>query len=1395
MDKNPQNKLSETEGHKPFLLVEEGDGGSTIDFFADTRSARDRSAAQGAPQSEYQGLGSKQHQRSSPSARAKVIESQTTEKSGVASAPESNKEKTVNITSGEQLRAMAARLIRICNGSFQPSEITSQICRFIDDAKQYKYSISDPLLDLTFKGMYGEHHEAIARAIVLYQDLFLTYSGFNNYLFIIPSFYRLLIGSRSNWGTISSLELMKKDLMACMSIDVIIKLYKQHRTPFNILGILDNLQDQNQWWLHIPINIVGYNSCLQSEGLIELYYKSMELSYKLFSQSLTIGIHNPRQAQVIALNQLTPELIFEHFMDNDEFTGLYPVPEDILEDIKTDPFNNTLKFLIATSSTVKFDQLNLKYSGPIFQEVPHPQEEDGRRGSAAIEESNVTQQDSGCGDTLSDRPSEEVSAEIPPSEGDSVSPKQGNAEHETEEELNCDEYGRQLVRALEGTPGVEGEEGHALANLPPRRTEPIVNAGQEQEVRDSEASVGGAKSDSEEEDTLFGQSGRAKKGYKVQIGAGKHHKDLETVMWDTTEREYTELFHLKSAAEKKPTDFKDGTISKSEAKMRKKKALIEEEISAYAIAMAMDKEITPPKYLTERDKKAKARGIHDFGDHSVHDSGAIEVEATMAAEDGKPMFVDQVRGILAGTANLLVWSQSNRIMGWTLQSELSLPIVHNTPYTATVREGAMSFVVRSITPDPFTIRMSEPRYRVIKTPIPPDLCQGTQMDARKGANILRAMDAPFNRNLADSMANLLHDNYAYSSHLSFFTCGKIIQYMLSDFERAGIVPEFRAPQAGVISLFVTDAEAWNDQYNIATEAVVKGRISGRSIKFNNSHRRVMLAIANGPSGISTPASSLFVHVGSSITFGEDFRFMLWGQGVNIGEIPNTTNCTAMEVKDYLAQVAELFHLQEDLVNGTSRAAAILTGKVCELGTKEKRVNTFQASTLEMRESSIPRTIGVNFVAYILIQGMLEDEDEAMLEEGERLRACSTEQENKIRVVHAMLIALSFTSIFQQHNLTGMELGLYFNARRGASSQLIKSITESYILGKQYPAIVTAAVAYHNALLPFSISVNAFHMEKWCGEALRTMSGNENIGFAGWYGFTIPYLYQPAAMLRLGIEYDAAWGIVKPGVKINVYSEVVGMDNRDRQWQASLGDSRYITQASSLEPFKYIPYGLLVLNIISQNARHPLLRFVRFQKIRVNTTGRALPSYESDYFHDIVLDQYPILFLVKAGILLSYWWETEEIIAPVLRKRDIRWNLWDAFASPGEHQMVYAGLTHDGALNLPGINVGISAIFKGLKIQPGEDNRPDKGDDAGKYKKPDNKDDKPKNKPPDKKDGNKDAKKDDNKKPDNAKPAEKKTEVKDDKAKDLPAAIKEAVKATGADPDAKKDSEPKQKKEN
>lgn len=163
---------------------------------------------------------------------------------------------------------------------------------------------------------------------------------------------------------------------------------------------------------------------------------------------------------------------------------------------------------------------------------------------------------------------------------------------------------------------------------------------------------------------------------------------------------------------------------------------------------------------------------------------------------------------------------------------------------------------------------------------------------------------------------------------------------------------------------------------------------------------------------------------------------------------------------------------------------------------------------------------------------------------------------------------------------------------------------------------------------------------------------------------IPYTGRPEAMQIFINAWSELWCIASPGIGFDFGNEVLstGQPN-DRGFYFARGEKQYLMSWDDREPWRFIPYGQLAINVLRQHFRISESWTVTFHQVGPSTDKRTAHELPRDYESANIQPEYEnAMYHTVPGSMITYDWGIDRILTPILLKKNMSNNNWHLIES-------------------------------------------------------------------------------------------------------------------------------------
>lgn len=292
------------------------------------------------------------------------------------------------------------------------------------------------------------------------------------------------------------------------------------------------------------------------------------------------------------------------------------------------------------------------------------------------------------------------------------------------------------------------------------------------------------------------------------------------------------------------------------------------------------------------------------------------------------------------------------------------------------------------------------------------------------------------------------------------------------------------------------------------------------------------------------------------------------------------------------------------------------------------------------------------------------------------------------------ISLGVGLCFNASNIGGLFLNDAVNGQHNNGVIAIGPISQSLFRVKgseTIPMVFCLASAELANVSEIVIPPDAFKQNGWCNNFIDFPAINDRSGWARIFHFRTPYVIDPLSTSFVLKKWPQYWGYFTGHISMNLCNDVI-LSGPTAGWYAALGSSDYNkavmnvgTNCGGSRIWHYIPYGLSILNCLSQFHRFNGAIRLRFQRWpQTYSTNQISPALTpSDVYVDNDYDQ--ALCIFRPGVIRTFDWRTNEVISPSIARATIA-RIWNRIRTFRENNVIGAGLlmeTNTGVIDALG----------------------------------------------------------------------------------------------------------------
>lgn len=353
--------------------------------------------------------------------------------------------------------------------------------------------------------------------------------------------------------------------------------------------------------------------------------------------------------------------------------------------------------------------------------------------------------------------------------------------------------------------------------------------------------------------------------------------------------------------------------------------------------------------------------------------------------------------------------------------------------------------------------------------------------------------------------------------------------------------------------------------------------------------------------------------------------------------------------------------------------------------------------LEVKQIQIQRIRGYNFLWDLMNFKRPEGSVDTMLvDDGLALGGMESDLQLRTCFVIGGLLSVSAGIVLHSINVTGRELTEYI---RNSAEPIVAQLRQWFQPTNQGATapFYQLAIGALQQLIPAKISPAVFaNAHVWCGST----QPYEDIDWdhAWWQGiwpYRIPYLIEPIVLSWAYTAYCSYWGYFGPKPRVDFSHDlVVGGADVDEYISFHRDEPKYMEYASQEAPFRFIAYGIYMINIIRQylEAEGDWVITIRLVHVCKSGSGDLSPPrediYQPEYFRN-----FPWM---QAGALPSFSHELQAIIVPGLSVETLTSRDFYGIVRHPAGELDGVGVQRDGLVPGGTTPIGGLLLLKGLK---------------------------------------------------------------------------------------------------
>lgn len=218
---------------------------------------------------------------------------------------------------------------------------------------------------------------------------------------------------------------------------------------------------------------------------------------------------------------------------------------------------------------------------------------------------------------------------------------------------------------------------------------------------------------------------------------------------------------------------------------------------------------------------------------------------------------------------------------------------------------------------------------------------------------------------------------------------------------------------------------------------------------------------------------------------------------------------------------------------------------------------------------------------------------------------------------------------------------------------------------------------------------------WCGDRGEWEDIDQpNSWFRSEWARKIPYIIEPLSMSWVFLAFCDLWGYFGIRPRVNFSHDLVVGGAADQEYISFHRDEpRYMASASMKIPYRYIQYGIIMLNIMRQYFNAIGVWAISIRLIRVVKAGSG--DLEPPIDNIFQPERLPNLPWYKAGTLLTFSHELQCVIVPGLTRLAINPDNFYILLRMGDVVLEGVGIQRDGIVGKDAAPIGGLALLEGL----------------------------------------------------------------------------------------------------
>lgn len=141
---------------------------------------------------------------------------------------------------------------------------------------------------------------------------------------------------------------------------------------------------------------------------------------------------------------------------------------------------------------------------------------------------------------------------------------------------------------------------------------------------------------------------------------------------------------------------------------------------------------------------------------------------------------------------------------------------------------------------------------------------------------------------------------------------------------------------------------------------------------------------------------------------------------------------------------------------------------------------------------------------------------------------------------------------------------------------------------------------------------------------------------------------------------------------------------------------YVRAVLGREPYVFIPYGQMALNILRQHFRYAAHPQISFRRVRAGVRNDSFmdPEWLENEELQPWYDENTV-FQTQPGTMLTFDWDSAAVLAPAIRAANFQPGFWPRISRTGAQQTQYVGYMLDASYDSSTIPMGMPDLLGGF----------------------------------------------------------------------------------------------------